>query len=732
MRYHVSPRWFLPALCAVALTTAPAPAASAAAPDTAVLLKQGRASGLRAALAEHLLGFEKAGFKDTLLKDDAYRTELAAHEVLRATGDKPVAALLTKYPDFNNFLSVFLADREWMEAYLASGLVPENTESGLETLYKIWKADGASSDFGKYKQLSAAIGAAWGGEGKRPGQLRAGLTKKPYGIDPVWRYKFYKDGNNAGRMHPMFAGLKSWELHYVVEKVWDDAGLAWANANVNVPLQRYTDVCWSVRYRGENDFGDTIQGPLFYKPWENLMNKMENDRMHGGVCGDLSTFGATAAAAHGIPSYTCGQPGHCAYAVRFARGDWRGGFGGPDGGPHTAIWQGNIHFVNLMEAVFGDDAGLNLALAHAARSRLLLDSGDVAGAEKAIDAALAASPLHLDLRREQFVILEKTGRMKPADWRRLAEELLVKFGVHGDPAIALVKDLEPKFLTAVDDDAKIAWYAKIHDAAARVTASWAWANDFGEKLLPGQADTLKSDKAKESLLRLALSAQLNSADGACFGKALEWGVKSFVEKGKAEVFGRAFADATGGATAKFDEKKLKEAYEKAISAACEAKSIPAFRTLSKAAARFARKEPGPAKLDLPPGKLVSSEGMLRPSSQAWCSAVDFQNVLNETGGIVHTKEEMAPSVVVELPRAVELSGILLVKTNGNQGRIKKVRVSRSVDGATWFPVEETPSMPSQWRIVPPAATKARWIKVEALNAKPEFMHFRNILVFAKE
>jgi hypothetical protein len=714
------------------LTTAPTPFARAAAPDTAVLLKQGRGSGLRAALGEHLLSFEKAGFKDSLLKDDAYRSALAAHEVLRVTGDKPVAALGVKYPDFTDFLSAFLTDREWMESYLAAGVVPTNTEFGLETLYKIWKADGASADFGKYKQLASAIGSAWGGADKRAENLCAGLTRKPYNIDPVWRFKFFKDGHKAGRMHPMFVGLKSWELRYVVEKAWDDASHVWANANINVPLQRYTDACWAVRYRGESDFGDTIQGPLFYKPWENLMNKMENDRIHGGVCGDLSTFGATAAAAHGIPSYTCGQPGHCAYAVRFARGDWRGGFGGPDGSPHTAIWHGNIHFVNLMEVVFGDDAGLSLALTHAARARLLSETSDVAGAEKAIDAALAASPLHLDLRREQFVILEKSGRMKPADWRRNAEELLGKYGVHGDPAIALVKDIEPRFLDSADDDTKVAWYSKIHDAAARAPASWAWADELGAKLLPRQADSLKTDKGREELLRRALAAHLNSAEGACFGRALEWGVKSFVEKGKADAFGRAFADAAKGATVKFDEKKLRESYEKAITATCEARSIPAFQMLGRAALRFARKEPGPEKLISPPGKLVSADGVLRLSSQAHCSAVDFFNVLNETGGVVHTKDESTPWVVVELPRTVELSGVLVVKNNGNQGRMKKVRVSRSVDGATWFPVEETPAMPRQWAVVAPAGLKARWIKVEALNDKPEVMHFRNILVFAKE
>ena len=227
----------------------------------------------------------------------------------------------------------------------------------------------------------------------------------------------------------MFGALKSWELLFVVGKDWDDASYAWLNDNINIPLARYTDACWAVTYRGESDFGDSIQGPLFYAPWRDLMPMAESVKIHGGVCGSLSTFGATAAAAHGIPAYTCGQPGHCAYAVRLARGKWTGGFGGPDGGFHTFIWAGNIHYMETMEKVFGDDAGLNLALAHAARARLLFSVGDAAGAEKATAIRNTGDfAEHLDLRREHIALLAGSGRLSPADWRRYAENLLTDFG----------------------------------------------------------------------------------------------------------------------------------------------------------------------------------------------------------------------------------------------------------------------------------------------------------------
>ena len=97
------------------------------------------AATLRVAAARAVLALEKGRDVEDLMKDDAYRVALDAHEVLRVTGDGPVDALRAKYPDFPRFLRVFLSDRAWMEAYLDAGNVPAGNPYGLETLYRIWK-----------------------------------------------------------------------------------------------------------------------------------------------------------------------------------------------------------------------------------------------------------------------------------------------------------------------------------------------------------------------------------------------------------------------------------------------------------------------------------------------------------------------------------------------------------------------------------------------------------------
>ena len=681
----------------------------------------------RTALAATLRAKTEAGA--ALPADDAYRTALAAYEVLRVTGDASLKSLAEKYPDFGDFLNRFLADRAWTEAYLSAGNVPAGNPHGLETLYRLWQAEGTSKDFAGYRQLSAAIASAFGA-GNNAAQLRDGAKSRPFGIDPVWRFRFFRDAWKAGRLDAGFGALKSWELIFVVGKEWDDASYAWLNENINIPRESYTDACWSVRYRGRSDFGDTIQGPLFYAPWRDSMCMAENVKIHGGVCGNLSIFGATAAAAHGIPSYTCGQPGHCAYAVRLARGKWIGGFGGPDGGFHTYVWAGNIHYMETMETVFGDDTGLATALARSWRAHLLADAGDDAGAARELDEALRVSPFHLDLRRERTALLKKSGELTPEKWRAYATSILSAFGDNADPAIGLVAEFDDRFLSDANDATKLDWYANIHAAAARTSASWQWSNQFPERTLARQLTTLRGDDAREALLRTALAAHLRG--GALFGKTLEWGVSEFMKQGKADAFGRAFATATAAPGAKIDAKTLRESYDRALLAACEAKSITAFQELGKAASGFGRRSAAPPKLDKPPGKLVSDKGIVTASTLSWCSAVDFYDVLNEKGGLIHSKEETSPAFTVELPQTVTLSGVLVIKTPGNEQRMKHMKILRSVDGATWFPVAETPDMPAQWRADAPDGVTAKWIRVEAVNPSPEFMHFRNILVFAKE
>ena len=698
-------------------------------------ISSGDFAGLQTEIREALQAAgEQTKATQKLLQDNKYRHLLDIHELLRVTGPDNMKAIFSKSPQDAAFVKAFLQNPVWMELYLGAGLIPENSPAGIQILSDIWKADGKSPDFRTYQSLATGIASVFS-TGPFAGKLKANSAN----CNPVRRYQIFKKLHQENKLHPGFIKLRPWEIRFVTGIHWDDKSYEWLNEHINLPWRRYTDACWAAPYTGSNFFGDTIQGPLFYVPWRDSSGEAENTRTIGGVCGGLSHFGTMAAQAHGIPAYPVGQPGHCAYAVRVKRGQWKGGFGGPDGGMHNHIFGSEAPTSYLlMEAVFADNEKIDLAYQWASQARLDEILGNKDKAIQSWQEALKQTPLHPFFRTElQRLLLEKQG-MQPIDWYVYAKDALSHYKGNGFAAFNILKDVQNKFLMDIPAADRIAWFRDLHETIAATPTSWAV--KF-QPVLDSQSAFLPTPQEKAAYLETVLSTHLKTGDGTNFGQALEWAVKTFVENGQADTFSSAFAkvaqqaggnDASGAAP---DPKKLKEAYGKAIYATEVARSIPAFQTLSKAAASFsdANTSSSTVNTPVPQGwKLVPADGMVRCSTTCqWDSPWDHINLLRPCGGSHHTDKETNPNVIVELKNGVNLAGLIITKRNGNEDRMKKMEVSTSTDGATWFPLASTDNMPKEWIVTAPEGTRAKWIKVEAKNAQPEFMHLRHILVYEK-
>ena len=698
-------------------------------------ISSGDFAGLQTEIREALQAAgEQTKATQKLLQDNKYRHLLDIHELLRVTGPDNMKAIFSKSPQDAAFVKAFLQNPVWMELYLGAGLIPENSPAGIQILSDIWKADGKSPDFRTYQSLATGIASVFS-TGPFAGKLKANSAN----CNPVRRYQIFKKLHQENKLHPGFIKLRPWEIRFVTGIHWDDKSYEWLNEHINLPWRRYTDACWAAPYTGSNFFGDTIQGPLFYVPWRDSSGEAENTRTIGGVCGGLSHFGTMAAQAHGIPAYPVGQPGHCAYAVRVKRGQWKGGFGGPDGGMHNHIFGSEAPTSYLlMEAVFADNEKIDLAYQWASQARLDEILGNKDKAIQSWQEALKQTPLHPFFRTElQRLLLEKQG-MQPIDWYVYAKDALSHYKGNGFAAFNILKDVQNKFLMDIPAADRIAWFRDLPETIAAPPTSWAV--KF-QPVLDSQSAFLTTPQEKAAYLETVLSTHLKTGDGTNFGQALEWAVKTFVENGQADTFSSAFAkvaqqaggnDASGAAP---DPKKLKEAYGKAIYATEVARSIPAFQTLSKAAASFsdANTSSSTVNTPVPQGwKLVPADGMVRCSTTCqWDSPWDHINLLRPCGGSHHTDKETNPNVIVELKNGVNLAGLIITKRNGNEDRMKKMEVSTSTDGATWFPLASTDNMPKEWIVTAPEGTRAKWIKVEAKNAQPEFMHLRHILVYEK-
>jgi hypothetical protein len=707
-------------------------------PGTFDLATRGDLRALQTKLAEFLVarGRERASTAaspaaalDDLLSDRTYLHALAQHELIRSTGATNAAAVRAR-PDGALFLAGLLNDRELLEEYLASGPAPEQTEDGLDALRRIWLSDAGSPQWPQQRKLAAAVALGYGTDPFRNGLQ--GLRKRS--VRPLQaeeRYAFYRDSQAAGRLHPLFNTLDTWTLRFVVGHAVENEALAWAQDNVHIPLQRYVDACWMVEYRGASDFGDDIQGPLFYAGWQRDQNWMQYVQDSGGVCGSLSTFGARSAAARGIPAYTCGQPGHCAYAVRTAPGTWSGGFGGPDGGPHLHFWRGNYAYIRLMEDALSNSVRRTGSARRAWQARLYRER-DTAAARMCYERALDANPLDYSVWRDYVTWLKTQPAAGRDEWVKLTQRVLSSFGPHCRPMVELLGEYEKdKLLPTFTDDQRLAWFLRVQRAITNRPASWSW--NIGEDVLGRQVNELPKDGPQRfNLYRFALGIHADSAEG--LGQVLDWGVKQFGQtpEGSAKCI-MALVDALKREGDGLTDAQLHKTLNSAILSAAKSKSLPAFHAASELAARFAK--PGEGSIELPklPGVLVSSNALLYASSSAYDDPANHRGVLRESGGLFHTDSEKDPWVIVQLPRTCALSGLVVVNRLGaNEYRTKRLKVSISKDGATWFPVGATDDFQKLWKLdLLSQRQTAAWVKIEAPREEAEHFHLRNILVYGK-
>lgn len=660
-------------------------------------------------------------------------------EFLRCTGTDVLTEFATT-PERREFLMQFLNDSRWLELYLGAGLVPYQTDRGIKVLYDIWKEEGG--DVGN-KALAVALASVWGGGETQPDPAIAKLD--PVHHNPLRRYKFFRAQEKAGNLHPNYKNLRPWELRFVVGNVaqdWDDGSFEWCAKNINLPWDRYQSSCWAAVYTDPSYYGDSVQSGEYQWPFL-TESRAELTHKNGGVCGSMSHLGAWAAMAHGIPAYTCGQPGHCAYAVRPERGKWIGGFGGPDGGMHTNIFgnQAPTSYL-LMETVFKDDKTIDKAYRQSFAARALEAAGDKKAARKMWNKALKTSPLHPFFRRELHRLMKEEG-LSPEACVKYLTKVIPLYQGNGFAAVDMAQDLQEQ-IDAMTDAQRASIYTLMHEMISETPASWAVkCSDLVDK----QNKTLKTPEARADYLASLLGIHMNHGDGTTFGQIIEWAVANYIEKGDIDTFSQAFTKASAQAgdahpaaaddqAAQERNKKLAAAYGKAIFAAEKAHSIPGFQALTQAAQALAGECASEATLTQPaniPGRPCSDKGIIMLSSTSQWDVPSFhRNIMTLKGGKSHTNKENAPSFTIELPKAHRLTGCVIRKSNGIDERMKKAIVYTSADGATWMKAAETDNMPKVWEVPFNDTTSGKWVKVVFDNGStPNFAYLSHFVVFVK-
>ena len=696
-------------------------------------LERGDFKSVQTAVRGELKRAGAISFEDTRILHLAMLQEL-----IRETGEEVLSCVASESQEKRAFLAEFAQDAEWLELYLSCGLVPHQVDVGVDVLYRIWREENGQV---KNKPLAVALASCWGGGEiwkKPPVQ---GLLPNKY--NPVRRYKFFQRQEERGLLHPNYRNLKPWELRFVVsipQQDWDDASYEFAAHAINMPWDKYQNACWASVYTGVSKFGDTVQGGAYNLPFADE-SWAEATLRNGGVCGAMSHLGAVAAMAHGIPAYSVGQPGHCAYAVRPERGKWIGGFGGPDGGMHNYIFGNRAPTsYNLMEAVFADDEKVTRAYRKSFCARALEAIGENEKAEQTWKSALMDAPLHPFFRAALHKLFIASNMTAAQCFEYLSKEMLPEYAGHGVAAMEACKDLAAITAQMPEKDI-LAIYALQHQALSTTPSSWAIKLD---ELVQAHADSLKSDDARCQYLEKMFTVHMQQGDGTAFGQLLEWAVKTYVETESGSIlFNKAFAKAAESASrgddlddesAKERSKKMLAAYGKAIFAAEQARSATAFQALTKGAMAVAGAEYKPVALQTKPDLAgqPARGAMIRISTTSQYDAPAFHaGIMTPEGGRCHTDREACPSFIVELENTSFATGCVIRKMDGGEFRMKKAIVSTSEDGATWFERAQIDAMPKEWVVKFPDGLKAKWIRLEFDNAHPEYAHISHFVTYTR-
>lgn len=659
--------------------------------------------------------------KQILKEPEVIRAALVL-DALRIAGTDNLAELMTKGPKYQAFANWFVKNRQALTLYAGAGIVPANTAEGWRVMADIWARDKNASDIDV--RLMTGIAACWAA-GPQSKKLLYHETLPPGDnrSNPVWRYYFFKQSEQEGRLHKNYPNLRPWEIRFIAGNSWDDESLYWLQQRVNLPPDRYGDACWTAAYCDLSKFGMTVQGPLYYVQAPADMGEGQRTVTMGGVCGSLSHVGCHAAAAHGIPAYTVGQPGHCAYGFRLERGKWLGGFGGPDGGPHNWIFPGCAPTaLRLMEEAFKDDKRVDhcvilLALAHA-------------GVEEAWPLVAKAWAHNWYVQREYLERIQ--GNTKALITHAMM--LTKSYRGHGFALMDVLGPYLDKIEGAMKPEQKLAWRFQIHRRIAETPPSWK-VKEFPD-IIKRHFDGLNDADSAELLGKL-FKLYVSAVNTQSFGVLLEWSIQNYVATGKDEVFASAFKAAAEAPVKESsdDKKTVAQTFAAAIIAAEKAGSGLAVNALSDLAEKKGLADgydPKRGPITVPSGaRLISDGGLLTLSTTSnWDRPICHRNVIRDAPGAFHTDKEYTPYALVKLPKAERVSDIVIVKNSGNGYRSKHLKVSRSVDGATFFTIAENENTPDEWRIKLDRAEPAGWIKVEQIQNGQEVMHLRNILIYA--
>ena len=655
--------------------------------------------------------------------DPASREQLLQFAFLDIFTPKSIEKI-TADPQGEKFIQTLRSNPEWLRMLLTSGPI-DQPELTLNHLASIWKQDSASATQKDLQTLSVAVALEFG--------------RRKWPVERAWtRYAFYRDSQKLGLLHPIYDNLEAWEKRYLAGHSTNlhggEKSQVWLRDNVKLPAEGYRGACWQVAYRGHNFFGDSVQGPMYYFPFDGSFNSFsEMTRYVGGVCGRLSGYGAASAVANGIPATTMGEPGHCAYTVRVARGQWKPAYSlSWKRGVHVRFYDsGSFNLLVLTEAIFTDEKSLQNAYTHLWQARLL-KSESQSLVRAAYLQAIKAQPINYEAWQSYGKWLSGQKGNTRSYWKAYHTGVINSYTAYPEVAWMLIsKFAYPHLLKDQSVAEKIRIFGEFHQSLD----TWGpnrW--DF-ERALGQQAKLLGGERKDQfTFFQGLLNQHKNST--AYSGPTLGWGQgnfdKSLDERKKFIVIAtRTMTKGTGedGEKALYSmANRLILDAEKTNDPATFAMAGSMLRQIHKPQSKTKGK--GKTKPAFP-GELLSDGAMVRTSGTSrYDTPWKHYYLPSRETGYFHTGRQQNPWVEITLKQFGDIRGIEVVNWTKFHSRAVPLKVEVSEDGKTWKEIEILKKPQAVWKIdLKGKNVRGRYIRLTKQGS--DFLHLNNIRIYGQ-
>lgn len=626
--------------------------------------------------------------------------------------------------------SSFSSDNDWLMGFLNSGPNP-NPVKAFENLSFLYKKDSKIASNEIYKKIATAAALEYA--------RRIPLDKpdkNPEWSDPAKlldRYSYFRTSYDKELLNAQFDKLDYWDMRILTgypSGTWGKRkSMEWQRDNVRLPAQMYTGACWQAPYRRFNEWGVIVHdGKNYHLPFNDIFEtQAELYRTMGAVCGGLSTYGANAAVANGVPALTMGEPGHCAYTVRTDLKTWSPAYSlSWKRGTHWNFYGSEWSKLVLTQDFHSDKEKYDLASKYSWLAKIANSSEDKDLARSLYLKALMTQPLnyviwtdYLDWEFEQDVLSAR-------QWGIINTQLCNAYA-RNYPEICwqlLQNKVYPKLWALLPSfEGKLDSIKQFHLKLDKMApAQWDYPAALEYQF--GIIDAFQPNEFPE-FVGFLVKTHLSSPDYG--GPTLSWcNDKASTSPERHSQFLAMVSQSDGG-----------EASDKAITTLAKNIMLQAEKSGNRDSFQQAgvlikdQFNPSLPDFETFPGELLSSGGLLQLSSVSsrWGDAWRHWGVLEACGGHFHSDDKLdSEFATVTMKNVGNLTGIVIIAPHGNLSRGNNCVIETSIDGSNWQEVGKIDKIEHINRIdLQGKNIQAKYVRITRKGKN--FFHLNAILIY---